>query len=244
MASTLAQPQDGADPSPEPGRQATPPVPPTPPRAGRTARSKSLYALIGAGANATAILTFIGQAPHLLMVLAALLPIGLGGYILRRNWGRPAGVLVLTACASLVAGAFVLANADLPFLSPGSALGEVRLTPQRGVDLDSGKHESVDTEGPSGEIDVFLDSYYLRANGGSFYRDDEADADSGSACSTPPVNRARGSVAQVMPIVGEQYCFLTSERHLAWLRVNDAGGTGSASYVDLNVKVFGPANAS
>jgi len=80
----------------------------------RRVGTTGVFAVIGAVANATAIITFLAQAPDLALFCAALLPIGAGGYIFRRSWGRPARFRVLVAAASVAAGTFLLGHLAFP----------------------------------------------------------------------------------------------------------------------------------
>jgi hypothetical protein len=84
----------------------------------RRAGTTGVFAIIGAAANATAIIAFLAEAPDLALFCAALLPIGAGGYIFRRSWGRPARFRVLVAAASVAAGTFLLGHLGFPIRTP------------------------------------------------------------------------------------------------------------------------------
>jgi len=113
-------------------RQQDRPAPhdPPPETVRRRVGTTGVFAVIGAAANATAIITFLAQAPDLALFCAALLPIGAGGYIFRRSWGRPARFRVLVAAASVAAGTFLLGHLAFPAaaaepMSAGATSGPV-----------------------------------------------------------------------------------------------------------------------
>lgn len=91
----------------------------------RTRTSATLLTLIGATANLTAIVTFLNRPPDLSVVLAALVPVGLGVYLLIRHWGRPIGAVAVLACLSIAAGAFLLGRLG-PVAASGTATHRTR----------------------------------------------------------------------------------------------------------------------
>lgn len=118
---------------------------------------------------------------------------------------------------------------------------QFRLKPYMGINLDAGQHtqgDVVDTDGPNGDIDVFMDEYgYLEVNGGSFYLDTEGpDNEIHSRCSRA-LTTQRDPHAKILPSKGTRACFKTSGGMTGWLWSNDMALSGD-SYVVLNVKIW------
>ncbi|MEJ2859167.1 MULTISPECIES: hypothetical protein [unclassified Saccharothrix] len=97
---------------------------------------------------------------------------------------------------------------------------EVTLRPGTGIDLESDATVGHKSAGPSGGLDLHLDTLnLLRPDTGGFVRD------SGS---TPSRGRCAEAVApgdgeaQIFPVQGEQHCFVTSGGDIAWLRVKES----------------------
>ncbi len=165
----------------------------------------------------------------------------MGGYLLIRQWGKPVGVRVLFAVACITAGCVVGAlslGAGAPWSSGDGKAYQFRLTPYQGIDLDSSKREVVETDGPNGDIDLFMAKFnYLVLNNSSFYYPAEGpDSEIYSRC-TRVLTAQREPHEQVMPVKNMQLCFKTSAGKTGWLRVNDAD-LDDQIYAVINVQIW------
>ncbi|RKT53700.1 hypothetical protein [Saccharothrix australiensis] len=121
----------------------------------------------------------------------------------------------------------------------GPAAREVRLDRGTGIDLESGAEKGQRTDGPTGGADLYLERFnFMQSSQGVFYPDEGPDANAESRCAqliADDLDRAK----EVIPTVGGQYCFLTSEGKHAWLRVKYADLTATdKGFVVLAVAVW------
>jgi hypothetical protein len=120
--------------------------------------------------------------------------------------------------------------------------GQVRLQSGTGVDLEAGQVTGKRVDGPNGSVDLHFDvTAGLRANGGNIYEDRNSDNDAESHCLQYTTEKKDGRPAVAIYGSGGQYCFLTSDEHLAWLRVNDISGISTAQTVVVDVRVWASA---
>lgn len=196
--------------------------------------------------SAVAVLVF-NKDFSLFVQFASVAGAAVGVYLLIRQWGKPVGVRVLftVACitAGCVAGALSLA-AGAPagagtVAPPGKGTAfQFRLTPYQGIDLDSNKRQVIDTDGPNGDVDIFMAQFtYLEVNNGSFYIDTEGpDSEIYSRC-TRALSTQRNPQSQVLPQKDVRVCFKTSAGKIGWIRVNDFSMRGQ-EYAVLNVQLW------
>jgi hypothetical protein len=121
--------------------------------------------------------------------------------------------------------------------------GEVRLELKTGVNIEGGQQggqiNGVYSEGISGSMDLYLNWLMIlqvASDGPYTYRGLERDAQ--KHC-TDIINSGRPPQSD-FPITGSQFCFMTSDNHVAWTRVSTSNlntYTGE-QYVILRVKVW------
>jgi len=231
-------------------------------------RAGNFMAVLGVAADIAAIAAFVFNKDLAVFVqIAAIAGIAVGIFLLLRQWGKPVGVRVLLALvcitAGSVAGALSLQARGLPASTGGtSGTGattvppansaadstnitdsafQFRLKPYTGINLDAGQHtqsDVVDTDGPNGDIDIFMDEYgYLEINGGSFYLDtDGPDNEIHTRCSKALTSQ-RDPHSKLLPSKGSRACFKTSGGKMGWFWSNDVVLSGDL-YVVLNVRVW------
>jgi hypothetical protein len=111
-----------------------------------------------------------------------------------------------------------------------------------GVDLETRALKAVAADGADGDLDLFYDvtpiESGIRANGSDIYSDEGTEIGAESRCRALTAAGAGGERAHDIFNVGVQYCFLTSQRHVAWLRVNEYSGSWTSSVIALEVKVW------
>ncbi|RLK53957.1 hypothetical protein [Actinokineospora cianjurensis] len=125
------------------------------------------------------------------------------------------------------------ASTPEPFYS-----GQIRLTLEQGVNLDSGPRKATDATGPSGASDLYFgrSTSTLYANGGDLFSDSGPDKDAYADCRKLLKDQTAGS-SHGIAIVGLKFCFLTSEKNLAWIRVNESNTVGGAATDNVVVDV-------
>ncbi|SES40007.1 hypothetical protein [Actinokineospora terrae] len=125
------------------------------------------------------------------------------------------------------------ASTPEPFYS-----GQIRLTLEQGVNLDSGPRKVTDATGPSGAIDLYFgrSTSTLYANGGDLFSDSGPDKDAYTDCRKLLKDQTAGS-SYAIALAGQKYCFLTSEKNLAWIRVNEANTVGGAATDNVVVDI-------
>jgi hypothetical protein len=124
--------------------------------------------------------------------------------------------------------------------------GQVTLDRATGVDLEKAQNEGHNVDGPNGTVDLYFAAEFLdnelRANNSNFYADEGPEAADQERCSRLVSQRdergtaqtAFGQIYAFSMTPGQQYCFKTSEKNLAWLRINDRADR----FVVLNVTVW------
>jgi hypothetical protein len=119
---------------------------------------------------------------------------------------------------------------------------QVRLGYGQGVDLEAGQREGKVAAGPNGPIDLHLGAPYgLRANGGPFYLDTGPEKDSWARCQQAVAAQQGGLGSASIYGVGVQYCFQTSDRRIAWMRINDWLSIYTEKYMVIDVKTWASA---
>ena len=114
--------------------------------------------------------------------------------------------------------------------------GQVVLRIDEGVNVDVPAPQATAAAGPNGPIDLSYDLLYkLRATGGVLYSDQGAEKDAWTRCQRAVAGQ-KGGVPYGLIYPQAQYCFRTSNRRVAWLRVNDWSIDGA--YVVVNVTVW------
>ncbi|HUQ61620.1 hypothetical protein [Lentzea sp.] len=100
---------------------------------------------------------------------------------------------------------------------------EVRLQFKTGVDVDGDDTAAKRVEGATGKTDLYLSDFNLMyANGGGFADDRGPEQDARTRC-TEAIESGQNSAPAALPASeGTQYCFVTSEGRVAWLRVKSA----------------------
>ena len=229
-------------------------------------RAGNFMAILGVAADITAIAALVfSKDLHAFVQITAIAGLAVGTFLLLREWGRPVGVRVLLAMACIIAG-FVAGALSLQATSSPASGGtnssgttgtptsgtnatangtdtafQFRLQPDSGIDLDAGTHSQkdvVDTDGPNGDIDIFMsEPGYIQANGGSFYIDTEGpDSEIHNRCAKAVASQ-RDPHVQILPSRNTRACFKTSSGKTGWLRSNDADFTNQ-TYAVLNVKIW------
>jgi hypothetical protein len=124
--------------------------------------------------------------------------------------------------------------------------GQVKLDRATGVDLEKAQNEGHDVDGANGTVDLYFAAEFLdnelRANNSDFYADEGSEDAAQERCSRlmshrndrGTVQTAFGQIYAFSMMPGQQYCFKTSEKNLAWLRINDR----TDRFVVLNVTVW------
>lgn len=200
-------------------------------------RAAGFMAALGVVANISAVAGLVFNTPFSLFVqFAAVAGVIVGVYLLIRQWGKPVGARVLLAVACITAGC-VVGALSLAW-SHDDDVFQFRLTNYQGIDLDASKPKVVDTDGPNGDIDLFMAKYnYLVVNGGSFYYPATGpDSDAYNRCAKV-LKAEREPHPQVLPEKNMQLCFKTSAGKNGWLRVNDASLYGQI-YAVINVQIW------
>lgn len=230
-------------------------------------RAGNFMAVLGVAADIAAIAAFVFNKDLAVFVqIAAIAGIAVGIFLLLRQWGKPVGVRVLLALVCIttgfVAGALSLQARGLSASTGGTSntnatttppvnsadstnitdsAFQFRLKPYMGINLDAGQHtqsDVVDTDGPNGDIDIFMDEYgYLEINGGSFYLDtDGPDSEIHTRCNKALTSQ-RDPHPKLLPSKGSRACFKTSGGKMGWFWSNDVVLSGDL-YVVLNVRIW------
>lgn len=146
-----------------------------------------------------------------------------------RNWSRPVGPTTALMVAVMVIATATLAysightSSPSPGQSPTAAgtlfSDEVDLKPGQAVDLESRGKITTQT-GATGANDLYVSDNDLTANvnHNDLYSDSGAEADAAGRCQ----RLIEGNGVRrpyILPLAGQQFCFLTSDRHIAWARV-------------------------
>lgn len=228
-------------------------------------RAGNFMTVLGVAADITAIAALVFNKDfNVFIQIASIAGIAVGIYLLLRQWGRPVGFRVLLAVMCITVGFVVGAlslqargvhppsddkkpdgtNTTTTTSSNGNdapVAFQFRLKPYTGIDLDAGKHtqsDVVDTDGPNGDIDVFMDQFgYLQVNGGAFYTDAGGpDSEIYDRC-TKALTTQRDPHPQILPTKTVRACFKTSGGKTGWLLSNDAS-INNEPYAVLNNKVW------
>lgn len=149
--------------------------------------------------------------------------------------GKPADPPATTRAAPVAPVTGTPAPPAAEATSPAGARfeGQVRLDRATGVDLEKREREGRDADGANGAVDLYFAAEFLdnqlRANNSDFYADEGGAQDARSRCARlVTTTNERGAPQTVFGTVyafsmtpGQRYCFRTSEKNLAWLRIND-----------------------
>ena len=96
---------------------------------------------------------------------------------------------------------------------------EVRLQRKTGVDVDGAGAKAERADGAAGTMDHYLSEFnLLYANGSRFFEDHGSEQEARARC-TKAVADEGSAAGEIFPVMGLQYCFVTSDRRVAWLRV-------------------------
>ncbi|MEU7531908.1 hypothetical protein AB0A74_39665 [Saccharothrix sp. NPDC042600] len=107
--------------------------------------------------------------------------------------------------------------ADVPPPSADEPSREVELVPGTGIDLDSDGTEVRRSAGPTGGLDLHMDSLGLLSPGKGVFHEDPGPAASRERCADSVAN-APGE-GRLIPVVADlRYCFRTTDGRIAWLR--------------------------
>ncbi len=111
--------------------------------------------------------------------------------------------------------------------------GQVKLDLATGVDLEKAQREGRDVDGANGAVDLYFAKEFLdnelRANNSDFHADEGPEEEAQYRCARAVTQRNErgelqttfGQIYAFSMAPGQQYCFRTSEKNLAWLRIND-----------------------
>ncbi|KOV82524.1 hypothetical protein [Nocardia sp. NRRL S-836] len=117
---------------------------------------------------------------------------------------------------------------------------EVRLTGRTGVDLDGDETAARRADGATGDTDLYLTENALLYANGSGFADDRGSEQQARARCTDAVAGGYNTPSPILPLLaGTQYCFATSDRRVAWLRVKNSDWVSSGEVV-LAVLVWQP----
>ena len=220
--------------------------------------------VLGVAADITAVAALAFNKDFKVFIqIASIAGIAVGIYLLLRQWGKPVGLRVILAVVCITAGFVVGAlsmqargvpssndktsdgtstTSTMPsIVSDAQVAFQFRLKPFTGINIDAGKRaqsDVVDSDGPNGDVDIFMDQFgYLEVNGGAFYTDAGGpDNEIHSRC-TRVLTAQRDPHPEILPIKAVRACFKTSGGKTAWLLSNDASFNGEP-YAVLNIKVW------
>ncbi|MDX3661442.1 hypothetical protein PV646_29405 [Streptomyces sp. ID05-26A] len=100
---------------------------------------------------------------------------------------------------------------------------EVTLTRGTGVDVDGKDVEVKDAEGPTGDIDLYVDRFNLLKVSGSGFAEDSGHEDDARERCTKAVTGKKNTGGPTIPYRdGQQFCFATSDDQIGWLRVQSS----------------------
>ncbi len=99
---------------------------------------------------------------------------------------------------------------------------EVRLNRRTGVDVDGDDTSAKSADGANGAIDLYVnENNYMYANGNDFSTDRGNEEQAQQRCTKAATTEKK--LSTVLPLSpGEQYCFVTSDGQIGWLRVKSS----------------------
>lgn len=121
--------------------------------------------------------------------------------------------------------------------------GDVRLESKTGADIEGGQKDGHIkgnySEGISGPIDLYLDFITLRVASDGLYDYQEPEREAYARCREIANSGPPRQPVYPYPIVNKQFCFITSDNHVAWMRVSGSNlNPASELYALLRVKVW------
>ncbi|HEY6797779.1 MAG TPA: hypothetical protein VI248_24145 [Kineosporiaceae bacterium] len=128
-------------------------------------------------------------------------------------------------------GAAALSSGPRPLLDT-----EISLSPGQGADLDSSNAAAVKAVGPDGPIDIYFGAGLIRVNGGDLFYSSSQALPTAEGCQTTLEHSPHTAEASASP--ASQYCFVTSKRRVAWMRINDEHSSPTGTVVVLTLRVW------
>lgn len=172
--------------------------------------------------------------------------IGIAGTVVGASTLTAVLVPKITASGEPSAATPSISAASTPTASTkpaGEPAIEVKLEESRGIDLETDRPTVVTTDGANGAVDLFLAAGIavpeLHANNSDFAFVDTNEKEARNRC-TALMDQLYDTINGVTVLYadavspGDQFCFYTSQREVAWARVNDTNGRR----IVLNVKLW------
>ncbi|MFD5828009.1 hypothetical protein [Lentzea sp. NPDC060358] len=97
---------------------------------------------------------------------------------------------------------------------------EIRLSAKTGVDVDGDDFTAKRADGANGKTDLYLNEYNLLYANGSNFADDRGPEQQAHERCTEAIANGDNTATTVLPaLTGSQYCFVTSDGRVGWLRI-------------------------